>query len=394
MDRADPLAHRRDLFVLPEGIVYLDGHSLGPAARSALAGVEAAARTDWAQGLIRSWNAAGWIDLPNRIGDRIARLIGAEQGEVLMCDSVSVNLFKLAAAALPQARTRRVAVEADEFPTDIYVAGGLGELADAPVAVLQPGELDAELARGGVVIKSAVNYRSAEVTDMAALEAIARDAGGLIVWDLSYAAGVLALDLRGAAARLAVGCTYKYLNGGPGAPAYAYVARELADRLETPIRGWFGDARAFAFEPAYAPAPGIARFAAGTPGILSAAALDGALEAFEGLDPGLLQAKSRALGAVWLDRALSAGLKSGSPRDAAARGGHVTLLHDDGYAIVQALIARGVIGDFRAPNAMRFGFSPLYLGFAETWRAFDVLDDVLTTGVFRDPKYAARARVT
>ncbi len=393
LDRADPLAFARDRFVLPQGLIYLDGHSLGPASRASLDRVETAAGRDWALGLIRSWNDAGWIDLPRRLGARLARLVGAEPDEVVVCDAVSANIFKLAAAALPLVRAPRLIVETDEFPTDAYVLEGLARLARAELVRVAPGEGPAALAAGGVLVKSVVNYRTARVADIAAHEAAAVAGGGRVVWDLSHATGVLALDLPSAGAALATGCTYKYLNGGPGAPAFVYVARELAGRLASPLSGWFGHARPFDFDGAYEPAPGAARFAAGTPPILSLAALDGALDAFDGVDLAAVQAKARALGDLVLARAAALGLPSISP-EAGRRGGHVSLLHADGYAIVQALIARGVIGDFRAPDAMRFGFGPLYVGYADVWRAMDALQDVIETRAFDDPRFRARAAVT
>jgi kynureninase len=393
LDRIDPLRHLRDAFDLPQGVIYLDGHSLGPPTKAALARV-AEAGGDWRNRLIKSWNDAGWIDWPQRLGARLASLIGADAASVHVCDSVSVNLFKLAAAALPLARRRAIMVESDEFPTDQYIADGLGALIDAPVIRLPPGQGHAALHDGGVLIKSAVNYRSASITDMAACEVAAGEGGAVIVWDLSHAAGVLALDLKASGARLAAGCTYKYLNGGPGAPAYVYLAPDLSERLTSPISGWFGHAAPFAFDGDYRPTTGAARFAAGTPAILSCAALDGALDTFDGVAMAAVEAKARALGRLWQAKSEPMGFVRASPADDTLRGGHVTLLHEHGYAIVQALIARGVIGDFRAPDAMRFGFSPLYLSFEDVWRALDILRHVMEEGAWKDPAYVQRAKVT
>lgn len=395
LDASDPLRAVRDRFALPDGVIYLDGHSLGPATHAALARVEQAARREWAEGLIRSWNTAGWIDLPRGVGAKIARLIGVDSGDVLVTDSVSVNLFKLAAACLPVARSRTLIVEASEFPTDQYIAEGLAGIAGAGLMRVGENEgLDALTRTGGVLIRSVVNYRAAHVLDVAASERAAWAAGGLIVWDLSHATGVLDLKLAADGARIATGCTYKFLNGGPGAPAFVYVRGDLAEQLVSPISGWFGHADPFAFEPGYVARQGVARFAAGTPGVLSLAALDAALDAFDGHALSTLQDKARALGELIIARADALGLDVMSPREAALRGGHVSLRHAQGYAIVQALIAHGIIPDFRAPDAMRFGVAPLYVRFADVWDAMDQLADILGTRAWDRPEFHARAKVT
>ncbi|MEX1252280.1 MAG: aminotransferase class V-fold PLP-dependent enzyme [Hyphomonas sp.] len=392
-DAADPLAQRRALFDLPEGVTYLVGHSLGPPPKGARERM-AAAQADWAQGLVRSWNTAGWIDLAERTGDRLAALIGAEPGEVIVADSVSVNLFKLAAAALAQARTYALFVEEDEFPTDQYIAAGLGGLSGAEVRRLPAGGTFEALKAGGVVIRSAVNYRSAEVADIAAHEREAKRHGARIVWDLSHATGVLDLKLGADGAELAAGCTYKYLNGGPGAPAFVYVSNALAPKLANPLPGWMGHAAPFAFDANYAPRGGAARFASGTPPILSLAALSGALEALEGADLAQVQAKARALGALALARAQAMGLDALSPLGDARRGGHVSLRIPEGYPVVQALAARGVMADFRAPDTVRFGFSPLFLTYTGVWDAADALAEILASKSWDQPQFHARAKVT
>lgn len=392
-DQEDPLAGRGDLFDLPEGVTYLVGHSLGPPPKSAQQRL-VAAQTDWQSDLVRSWNSAGWIDLAERTGNAIAALIGAGQGDVIVADSVSVNLFKLAAAALPQARTYALFVEEDEFPTDQYIAAGLGGLSGAQVRLLAPGGSFDALKAGGVVILSAVNYRSAEVVDIAAHEREAKRHGALIVWDLSHATGVLDLNLAGDGAQLAVGCTYKYLNGGPGAPAFVYVSSSLAETLSNPLPGWMGHAAPFAFDSGYVARGGVARFASGTPPILSLAALNGALEAFDGISLAALQAKARGLGALAIARATAMGLEILSPADDARRGGHVSLRIIEGYPVVQALAARGVLADFRAPDTVRFGFSPLFLSYASVWDAMETLGEILETRSWDQPQFHARAKVT
>lgn len=393
LDRTDTLAPKLAQFSLPDGITYLVGHSLGPPPKMAQDRLMAAV-TDWEGGLVRSWNSAGWIDLAERTGDRLAALIGAAAGDVIVTDNVSVNLFKLAAAALPHARRYALFVEEDEFPTDQYIAAGLGGLSGAEVRLLPPGASFEALAAGGVVIKSAVNYRSSEVADIAAHEREAQRHGALIVWDLSHATGVLDLHLAAEGARLAAGCTYKYLNGGPGAPAFVYAAQDIAGRLTTPLPGWMGHNAPFAFDSGYTPRGGAARFASGTPPILSLAALSGALDVFGGVPLQDLEAKARALGAIAINRAQRLGLEVLSPVNAAVRGGHVSLRIAEGYPVVQALAARGVLADFRAPDTVRFGFSPLFLRFAQVWDAFDVLNDILTSRSWDAPEFHARAKVT
>ena len=392
-DAADPLADRAALFDLPEGVTYLVGHSLGPPPKGARDRL-AAAQADWAGDLVRSWNSAGWIDLAERTGDQLAALIGALPGEVIVADSVSVNLFKLAAAALPQARTYALFVEEDEFPTDQYIAAGLGGLSGAEVRQLAPGGSFDALKAGGVVIKSAVNYRSAEVTDIAAHEREARRHGALIIWDLSHASGVLDMQLTKDGAVLGAGCTYKYLNGGPGAPAFVYVAAELAPKLANPLPGWMGHAAPFAFDSRYVPRDGVARFASGTPPILSLAALSGALEAMEGVDLNQLQAKARGLGALAIARAQAIGLDVLCPVEDGQRGGHVSVRISEGYPVVQALAARGVMADFRAPDTVRFGFSPLFLSYEAVWNAMAALAEILESRSWDQPQFHARAKVT
>ncbi|HVY88579.1 MAG TPA: aminotransferase class V-fold PLP-dependent enzyme [Hyphomonadaceae bacterium] len=390
LDRADPLRRARDQFELPEGLIYLDGHSLGPPNHEALRRIEHAAKSGWAEGLIRSWNSEGWIDLPLAVGAKLARLIGAQPEEVVVTDSVSVNLFKLASAARKLTGTDFVAVEETEFPTDQYIAQGMG----AWMRVRSGEALEAIADVPTTLIKSVVNYRTSEIVDIAEYERAAAKAGSAIIWDLSHATGILDLDLPAAGAKLAAGCTYKFVNGGPGAPAFVYVSNAIANKLRSPIAGWFGHAAPFAFDSEYRPRPNAARFAAGTPPIFSLCALDGALEAFKGVSLSELQAKARALGDLCIARANQVGLVSISPADSARRGGHVSLVHAEGYAIVQALILRRVIPDFRAPDAMRFGFSPLYVRFTDVWDAMDQLADVLQTQAWDRAEFKRRAAVT
>ena len=391
LDKIDPLRRFRDAFDLPEGVIYLDGNSLGPPPRSALAALQKTAEEDWGQGLIRSWNDAGWFDLPSTCGAKIANLIGAAPSEVIVADSVSINIFKLTAALLNVHRGA-VAVFDNEFPTDAYILQGLASLTGADLRMLAQG--DDPFAGGiGVLVMSAVDYRTADVIDIAMMEKRAAAANVAIIWDLSHATGLLPLNLCRDGARFAVGCGYKYLNGGPGAPAFLY-ASEDAPPLTQPLSGWMGHATPFDFVTDYRPADGARRFACGTPPILSLSALDAALDIFNDVNMEDVRAKSQQLGDLFLSRALSAGLETVSPMPGKPRGGHVSLRFAHGYEVVQALIARGVIGDFRGPDLMRFGFSPLYLSYADIWDAAEALIDILQTEDWRRPEHAHRAKVT
>ncbi|MDZ7629185.1 MAG: aminotransferase class V-fold PLP-dependent enzyme [Parvularculaceae bacterium] len=389
LDLADPLARFRGAFDLPDGVIYLDGNSLGAPPRRTLARLRQCAEEEWRSGLIRSWNDAGWIDLPARAGAKIARLIGANASDVIVTDSVSNNIFKLAGALLARRPGRALCVEASEFPTDQYVLEGLARLSGARLIRLSRDEL---APAGAILVKSLVHYKTAAVADMAACERAATRDGTDIIWDLSHATGVIAVDASGSNARFAVGCGYKYLNGGPGAPAFVYARSDEAGSLQQPLSGWMGAKSPFAFSSAYEPADGVRRFAAGTAPILSLAALDASLDLFADIDCHALETKARGLGDLFLAAGAAAGLP---PIEVAGRrGGHVTFRHEDGYAVVQALIARGVIGDFRAPDLARFGFSPLYLSYTDVWRAGEILKDVMASGIWRDARYARRAAVT
>ena len=413
-DAADPLAPLRDQFALPAGTLYLDGNSLGALPKATAARVAQVLTQEWGEQLIKSWNSAGWIDLPQRIGDKIARLVGAGAGELVVADSTSVNLFKVLSAALgmvarqePLTPQRRAIVsERGNFPTDLYIAESLARergfelrLVDAPKAI-EPALATGEVA---VLMLTQVDYRSGRLHDMADVTQLAHAHGALTVWDLAHSAGALPVNLNGANADFAVGCGYKYLNGGPGAPAFVWVHPRHAERFVQPLSGWMGHAAPFEFAPAYRPAAGISRYLCGTPALLSMAALECgvdsvlAAEALGGL-PGL-RAKSLALTDLFIERVeqrcAGFGLAVVTPRAHALRGSHVSLSRAAGaYAIVQALIARGVVGDFRAPDVLRFGFTPLYLRFVDVWDAVEHLHAVLSGDEWRDPRYARKAAVT
>lgn len=402
LDAADPLARCRERFVLPEGVIYLDGNSLGPSLRATAGRLADVAEREWGQGLIRSWNAAGWIELPRRVGDKIARLIGARPGEAVVTDSTSVDLFKVLAAALALEPERRVIVsEPENFPTDLYVMQGLVELLGGrhELRLASPEKLAAAIDDDtAVLVLTHVNYRTGAMHDLAGLTAAAHARGALAVWDLSHSAGAMPLDVTAAGADFAVGCGYKYLNGGPGAPAFVYVAGRHHERVRQPITGWLGHAAPFAFEETYRPAPGIERWLTGTPPILSLAALEVGVDLLLGVDPGEIRDKSTRLGDLFIElveaRCGAHGLTLASPRCAGARGSQVSFRHSHGYPIVQALIARGVVGDFRAPDLLRFGLAPLYLRYVDVWDAVGVLADVLATSSWDRPEFHRRHLVT
>ncbi len=401
-DGADPLAAWRRRFVLPENLIYLDGNSLGPLPTTTAGRLDDAVREEWGQGLIRSWNAAGWIDLPRRLGAKLAPLIGAAPHEVTVADSTSINLFKLLIGALRLRPDRRVIVsEAGNFPTDLYIAQGIVELlgGDYEIRYAEPDDIAAAIDRDvAVAMLTQVDFRSGRMHDMAAVTKAAQAAGALMLWDLAHSAGAFPVDLTGAGADFAVGCGYKYLNGGPGAPAFLFVAERHQDALIAPLSGWMGHARPFDFARDYAPAAGIDRQLCGTPPVLSMTALDAALDIWAEVDMAAVRAKSVALSDLFIDlvedRCAGHGFALASPRSADARGSQVSFAHADGYAIMQALIARGVIGDFRAPDILRFGFAPLYLRYVDIWDAVEVLRAVMESRAWDTAEFKQRAAVT
>ena len=410
LDAADLLAPLREQFALPQGTIYLDGNSLGVLPKTTAARVQQVVTQEWGTDLIRSWNSAGWITLPQRIGDKIARLVGARPGELVVADSTSVNLFKVLSAALSMVQEsaqdsapRRVILsERSNFPTDLYIAEALARERGFTLALADADELPAlHDSQVAVLMLTHVNYRTGRMHDMAALTATAHAAGALAIWDLAHSAGAVPVDLHAARADFAIGCGYKYLNGGPGAPAFVWVHPDHADRFWQPLAGWMGHASPFEFTPGYRPAQGISRYLCGTPAVLSMAALECgvdtvlAAEALGGM--AALRVKSLALTRLFAERveALCPQLALVSPRDDTARGSQVCFSHPEiAYPLVQALIARGVIGDFRAPDVLRFGFTPLYTRFIDAWDAAEHLHQVLASGEWQRPEFNQRHAVT
>ncbi len=398
----DPLRSFRDRFVLPNGVIYLDGNSLGPMPRAAAGILNRTIEQEWGQDLIRSWNSAGWFDMPSRLGDRVGALIGAAPGQTLVCDTTSINLYKAIHAAMGLRPDRDVIIAEDEsFPTDLYVVEGAMKSAGRPMKRRLVGadgpSIDALLDNRVVVaVLSHVNYRTGELLDMAAITKQLHDAGALVVWDLCHSIGVveIAFDLH--AVDFAVGCTYKYLNGGPGAPAFISVAKAHQAAAQNPLSGWWGHAAPFAFDRDFRPDAGIKQFLCGTQPIISLRGVDVALDAIEGVEVAALRQKSLALTELFMTRvaALLPGLEIVTPHQPSLRGSQVAISFDKGYAVVQAMIERGVIGDFRAPDLMRFGFAPLYVRFSDVWDAADILAECIKAEVWRDPRFNRKLEVT
>ncbi|WP_418316517.1 kynureninase [Piscinibacter sakaiensis] len=407
-DRADPLAPLREQFDLPDGTIYLDGNSLGVLPKATAARVQQLISEEWGRDLIKSWNSAGWIDLPQRVGNKIARLVGAGENELVVADSTSVNLFKVLSAAIAVVQERPpmrklIVSERRNFPTDLYIAQSLASQHGMHLLLAEAEDIPELLAdRPAILMLTQVDYRSGRQHDMAALTRAAHDHGVLTIWDLAHSAGALPVDLNGCDADFAVGCGYKYLNGGPGAPAFVWAHARHVDNFRQPLSGWMGHAAPFEFSPDYRPAGGIDRYLCGTPPLLSLAALECgvdtvlAAEAHGGI--AALRNKSVALCELFIARVEACcaghGLELKSPRDPAVRGSQVSFSHADAYPVMQALIARGVIGDFRAPDILRFGFTPLYTRFVDVWDAVEQLVEVLHGGEWREPRFQQRAAVT
>ncbi|WP_218509058.1 kynureninase [Variovorax sp. dw_308] len=412
LDAQDPLRALRDQFMLPEGVIYLDGNSLGVLPKAAPARIAEVVAKEWGEGLIRSWNTAGWFDLPQRLGDKVARLVGAAPGEVVCTDSTSINLYKVLFSALSQqAGTDRKLVisERSNFPTDLYIAESMCRERGFTLKLIDASELPAVLTdEVAVLMLTHVNYRTGAMHDMKAITAAAHAAGVITVWDLAHSAGAVPVALNESKADYAIGCGYKYLNGGPGAPAFAWIHARHADKFVQPLSGWWGHAAPFEFTPHYRPASGVARYLCGTQPIVALAGLECGLDTVLAAEPhggmAALRTKSLALTDLFIrlveERCAGHGLSLVTPRAHAGRGSQVCLSREEGaYAIVQALIARGVIGDYRAgddqmPDILRFGLTPLYLGFEDVWNSVEHLLQVLESHEWQRPEFNAKNAVT
>ncbi|WP_182084952.1 kynureninase [Aureimonas sp. ME7] len=400
MSTNDPFEITRQRFDLPPDVIYLDGNSLGALPKGVAERVGQAITREWGAELIGAWNTSGWVDMPRRVGDRVGRLIGAPAGTVVMGDTLSIKVYQALASALELRPDRRVVLsDSGNFPTDLYMAQGLIASLDRghELRVLEPEAVEAAIDESvAVLMLTEVDYRTGRLHDMKRLTEKAHAAGALVIWDLAHSAGAIPVDVSGAEADFAVGCSYKYLNGGPGAPAFIYVAPHLGETVRPALSGWFGHDAPFAFEPTYRPADGAERMRVGTPPVLALAALDAALDAWEGVDMAALRRRSMELGELFIAR-VEAGcpeLELASPRDPARRGSQVSFRFADGYAVMQALIAEKVIGDFRAPDIMRFGFTPLYLSEGGVERGAAILVDVMRSRRWDQPRFRQRSRVT
>jgi kynureninase len=401
-DLIDPLRAFRDRFGIPDGLIYLDGNSLGPMPRNAASILNRTIEQEWGHDLIGSWNSAGWFDMPLRLGDRVGVLLGAAPGQTVVCDTTSINLFKALHAAIGLRPDRDVVIaEAASFPTDLYIIEGVMNSADRPMRRRLIGadgdSIDALLDRNvAFVVLSHVDYRTGAIHDMKAVTKKIHDAGALVVWDVCHSAGVIELAFDRDAVDFMVGCTYKYLNGGPGSPAFIAVAKGHQADARHPLSGWWGHASPFAFERDFQPDAGIKRFLCGTPPIISLRGVEIALDTLDGVELAALRQKSLALTELFIARvaALLPDLDVVTPRQPALRGSQVSIAFDKGYAVVQAMIERSIVGDFRAPDIMRFGFAPLYLRFAEVWDAAEALAECVRREVWRDPRYDRKLAVT
>jgi kynureninase len=402
LDKSDPLAGFREKFHLRDNLIYMDGNSLGALPKATVARMNDAVQNQWGDGLITSWLQADWVNAPRRIGDKIARLLGAEPGEVIAADSTSINIFKALTAALQINRGRSVILsEVSNFPTDVYMMQGIEAFTEGRVKsklVMPEAVLDSLDETVAALLLTQVHYKSGLIRDMAAVTAKAHAYGIPVIWDLSHSAGSIEVDLNGANADFAVGCGYKFLNGGPGAPAFLFVAKRHQAVALPVLSGWFGHQSPFDFKDEYHPAPGISRYLCGTPPILGLTALECGVDLFATADMALVRQKAMRLGDLFIrlmeDACADYGFQLASPRDAAQRGSQVSFVHEHGYAIMQELKVRGVIGDFRAPNVLRFGLTPLYLRYQDVYDAVSIIRDIMETSAWDKPEYQVRAPVT
>ena len=391
---------KKQFFHIPNGLVYLDGNSLGPLPKLASSRIQQTISDEWGEFLIRAWNQAGWMDQPGELGDRIGDLIGAPAGSVVIGDTLSIKVYQAVAAALNKKPDRSVVLsDTGNFPTDLYMVDGLIKTMNRSLELklVEPEEVaDALDDSVAVLLLTHIDYRTGRMHDMQALTKKAQDLGIITVWDLAHSAGAVPVDLAACQAEFAVGCTYKYLNGGPGAPAFIYVRPDLCRDVEPCLAGWLGHAAPFAFDPEYTPAPSIQRMRVGTPSVLQMAALEAALDVWDDVCMDELRARTIELSELFITEieARCPMLELVSPRDPEQRGSQVSFAFDDGYAVIQALIAKGVIGDFRAPNVMRFGFTPLYLDIDDVNQAIEILVDIMDSQSWDQEEFKTRSAVT
>lgn len=391
---------RKDAFILPEGVIYLDGNSLGPLPKAVAARVQSMLAEEWGEMLIRGWNGAGWMDQPSRVGDQVARIIGAPQGTVVMGDTLSLKVFQALAAAVKMNPDRRVILsDTGNFPSDLYMAEGLVGLLEQgyELRTVAPEEvLDAVDGSIAVVMLTQVDYRTGRTHDIKAVTKAVQAQGAVMLWDLAHSAGAIEVDLEGSNCEFAIGCTYKYLNGGPGAPAFIYVRGDLVETIEPALSGWLGHRQPFAFDLSYKAGAGIERMRVGTPPVIQLTALEVAMELWADVDMAELRAESIVLQEQFImeiERDVPQ-LTLASPRDSVVRGSQVSFQFAEGYAAMQAVIDRGVIGDFRAPDIMRFGFTPMYLDAADISAAVAIIADVINNNLWDQDKYKIRSKVT
>jgi kynureninase len=403
LDKSDPLSYKRDQFELPDDLIYLDGNSLGALPMVARDMAAEIVHDQWGKGLIRSWNTNHWIDLPINVGEKIAPLLGASPGQLICCDSISVNLFKLLSAALNMQNERSVVLsQQDNFPADLYIAQGLSQLCGSEfcdLKIVEEEDIVAALDESvAVLMLTHINYKSGRLHDIQGLTRLAHEKGILVIWDLAHSAGAVPLELDDWQVDFAVGCGYKYLNGGPGAPAFIYAAKHHQDRVQQPLSGWMGHRAPFSFEPGYRAAAGMLQFLCGTPPIVSMGIFAASLGIFEDIDMCVLRKKSIKLGKLFLqlveDDDRLEELRLVSPRKSHERGSQISFSHPQAFAICQALIDRGVIADFRAPDVLRFGLSPLYLRYRDIWDSVQMLSDILAKGAYKQARYARQTKVT
>ncbi|MFT2090512.1 kynureninase [Paraglaciecola sp. 2405UD69-4] len=403
LDKRDPLYPKRFEFELPENTIYLDGNSLGALPKSVKNRMAEVVSQQWGNDLIKSWNQHDWIDLPTSVGEKIARLIGADAGQVICCDSISINLFKLLCSALKlNSKRTKVLSTQDNFPTDLYMVQGLRDLLGADLCHLEMVEeqnIEQSLTESvAVLLLTQVNFRTGKLLDMERLTKLAHEKGILVIWDLAHSAGALPVELDKCNADFAVGCGYKYLNGGPGSPAFLYVAKRHLEVVKQPLSGWMGHAKPFDFDPTYQSASSINQFQCGTPSVLAMSALDAALDVWQGVDMQEVRRKSMALARLCLklieQKEHLNGLQLCSPELDKHRGSQLAFRHEYGFAICQALIENGVIADFRAPNILRFGFTPLYTSYEDVWKAIEILSDIIESKAYMEPRFSVSLKVT